>query len=147
MNTVIVSCPSCIKKNRIPADKQHLAAKCGHCKAAINMKNQAVPVELGDQDFHIFVKKASLPVMVDFFSPTCGPCQTMIPIVNDLARVHIKKYIIAKVDTSKNQQIASFFNIRGVPSFLFFKDGSLIDQFSGAVSENVLEQKLRSLYV
>jgi thioredoxin 2 len=145
LNTVIVSCSSCSKKNRISADKQHQLPKCGHCKTPINMTNQAVPVELGDQDFHDFVKQAPLPVMVDFFSPTCGPCQIMMPIVNAMAREHINKFIIAKVDTSKNQQIASFFNIRGVPSFMFFKDGSLIDQISGSVSRNVLEQKLGSL--
>lgn len=145
MNTVIVSCPSCGKKNRIPADKQHLLPKCGHCKTPINMTNQAVPVELGDHDFHDFMKQAPLPVMVDFFSPTCGPCRTMMPIVNAMAREYINKFIIAKVDTSKNQQIALFFNIRGVPTFMFFKDGNLIDQISGAVSKNILEQKLGSL--
>jgi thioredoxin 2 len=145
MNTLIVSCSSCGKKNRIPAHKQYLQPKCGHCKAPINMITKAVPVELGDQDFHDFVKQAPLPVMVDFFSPTCGPCQTMIPIVNAMARDHLNKFIIAKVDTSKNQQIAIFFNIRGVPTFMFFKDGALIDQISGAVSRDILEQKLRTL--
>jgi thioredoxin 2 len=109
------------------------------------MTNHAVPVELGDQNFHAFVKKASLPLMVDFFSPTCGPCQTMLPIINALARESVNKFIVAKVDTSKNHQIASFFNIRGVPSFLFFKNGSLIDQISGAVSKSILEQKLGNL--
>jgi thioredoxin 2 len=142
MNTVIVSCSSCSKKNRIPANKQHLSPKCGHCKATINMANQGVPVELGDHDFHDFVKHASLPVMVDFFSPTCGPCQTMMPIISAMAREHVTKFIIAKVDTSKNQQIALFFNIRGVPTFMFFKNGGLFDQISGAVSKNILEQKL-----
>ncbi len=109
------------------------------------MANQAVPVELGDQDFHDFVKQVSLPVMVDFFSPTCGPCQSMLPIVDAMAREHVNRFIIAKVDTSKNQRIASFFNIRGVPSFMFFKNGSLIDQITGAVAKNNLDQKLASL--
>ena len=145
MNSVIVPCPSCGKKNRIPADKQYLRPKCGHCSALISMTNQAVPVELGDRDFHDFVKQAPLPVMVDFFSPTCGPCRTMVPIINAMARELVNTFIIAKVDTSKHQQIASFFAIRGVPTFMFFRNGSLIDQISGAVSRNVLEQKLRSL--
>jgi len=145
MNNVIVSCSSCGKKNRIPANKQHLHPHCGHCKAQLNMANQAVPVELGDHDFHDFVKQAPLPVMVDFFSPTCGPCRTMSPLVDAMAREHVNTFIIAKVDTSKNQQIAMFFAIRGVPTFMFFKNGSLIEQISGAVGRNVLEQKLGSL--
>lgn len=145
MNNLIVACASCGKKNRVPAGKQHLQPKCGHCGATLNLVRQGVPVELGDHDFHDFVKKASLPVMVDFFSPTCGPCRTMLPIVDAMAKEQSDKYIIAKVDTSKAQQIASFFNIRGVPTFMFFKNGSLIDQIAGAVGQNVLEQKLRSL--
>lgn len=145
MNTLIIACSSCSKKNKIPADKQHLRPKCGHCKAPIDMANQAVPVELEDRDFYDFVKQAPLPVMVDFFSPSCGPCQSMSPVINAMARDHLNKFIIAKVDTSKNQQIALFFNIRGVPTFMFFKNGSLIDQISGAVSRNVLEQKLLGL--
>ena len=145
MNSIIISCSSCGKKNKIPADKQHLKPKCGHCGELISLTDQAVPVELGDHDFHEFVKKASLPVMVDFFSPTCGPCQMMMPIVNSMAKQHLNNFIIAKVDTSRHQQIASFFNIRGVPSFFFFKDGVLVDQMSGAVSEAVLNQKLTAI--
>lgn len=106
------------------------------------MKGQAVPVELGDGDFHGFVEQASLPVMVDFFSPTCGPCQTMMPVVESMAREHVNRFIIAKVDTSKSQQIALFFKIRGVPTFMFFKAGKLIDQISGATPRKTLEQKL-----
>ena len=145
MNSVYVSCMSCSKKNRIPADKQHLQPRCGHCKAHLNLKNQAVPVELGDNNFHDFIKNAPLPVMVDFFSPTCGPCQMMLPIVNAMAQEHVNEFIIAKVDTSKNHQIALFFNIRGVPTFMFFRDGNLIDQIPGAVAKGVLEQRLRKL--
>ena len=145
MNNVIVSCLSCGKKNRVPADKQHLKPKCGHCKAYVDMSNQAVPVELSDHEFHDFVKSATKPVMVDFYSPSCGPCQTMLPIVNLMARDHINRNIVAKVDTSKNQQITSFFNIRGVPTFMFFSKGSLIDQISGAVSQDILESKLNDL--
>ncbi len=145
MNTVIVSCPSCGKKNRIPADRQHLGPKCGHCKRTISMNHQAVPVELGDRDFHDFVKQAPLPVLVDFFSPTCGPCRMMAPVIDEIARENVNKYIVAKVDTSKNQSLALFFNIRAVPTVMFFKDGALVDQISGAVSKTVLEQKLKSL--
>jgi len=145
VNSVIVSCSSCSKKNRIPTTKQHLRPKCGHCKATIDMAGQAVPVELGDHDFHDFVKQASLPVMVDFFSPTCGPCQTMLPLVDAMAKKYLNRFIIAKVDTSRHPGIASFFQISGVPTFMFFKNGSLIDQLTGAVAMDMLEQKLGKL--
>ncbi len=145
MNNLIVPCTSCNKKNRIPADKQYLRPKCGHCGVSLHLAGRGVPVELGDHDFHDFVKQATLPVMVDFYSPTCGPCRTMLPIVDAMAQEQSDKFIIAKVDTSKNQQIAAFFNIRGVPTFMFFNNGSLIDQIAGAVGRNVLDGKLRNL--
>ena len=146
MNSVIVSCISCMKKNKIPADKQQLRPKCGHCGELLSLRGKAVPVELNDQSFHNFIRISSLPVMVDFFSPTCGPCRTMSPIVQAMAPKYFNKVIVATLDTSRNPQIASFFNIRGVPSFLFFKNGILVDQLAGAVGETVLEQKIATLF-
>jgi len=142
MNSVIVSCMSCTTKNRIAADRQHLRPLCGKCKTPLDLTGQAVPVELDSQGFHDFIKQAPLPVMVDFYSPTCGPCHSMMPIIHDMARKAVNRYIIAKVDTSKNQQLAAFFNIRGVPSFIFFNNGSMVEQVAGAVPQNVLMDKL-----
>ncbi|MDD5759912.1 MAG: thioredoxin family protein [Desulfobulbaceae bacterium] len=145
MNSVIVSCSSCGQKNKIPADKQHLQPKCGKCGSLISLAGKAVPVEIEDSNFQNFINGAGMPVMVDFFSPTCGPCQMMSPIVNSLAQRFVNRGIVAKIDTSENQRIFSQFNIRGVPSFLFFKNGKLVDQVVGGVPENVLAQKLSSL--
>jgi len=145
MNSVILSCSSCGQQNKIPADKQHRHPKCGKCGSPISLTGKAVPVELGDSNFQSFISGAGIPVMVDFFSPTCGPCQMMFPIVNALAQQFVDRAIVAKIDTSINQRMASQFNIRGVPSFLFFNNGKLADQVVGAVPESVLAQKLKSL--
>lgn len=145
MNNTMVRCKTCQSKNRVPAAKQHLNPKCGNCKSTLDITKEAIPVELTDYSFHEFIKKASLPVLVDFFSPTCGPCQTMTPAVNNLAILNINKHIIAKIDASRNQAIASFFKIRGVPSFLFFKNGRLENQITGAVSQKILQDELDKL--
>jgi thioredoxin 2 len=145
MNSTIVSCSSCGQKNKIPADKQHLHPKCGKCGSLIGLTGNAVPVELDDSNFHNFISSAGIPVMVDFFSPTCGPCQMMSPIVEALAQQFVNRGIVAKIDTSKNQLTASHFSIRGVPSFLFFKNCKLVDQVVGRVPERVLANKLSSL--
>lgn len=145
MNSAILSCSSCGQKNKIPADKQHLRPKCGKCGSQISLTGKAIPVELEDGNFHSFINGAGIPVMVDFFSPTCGPCKMMFPIVEALARQFVNRGIVAKIDTSKNQRTASHFSIRGVPSFLFFKNGKLVDQVVGGVQESVLAQKISSL--
>jgi thioredoxin 2 len=142
MNSIILSCDSCGKKNRIPADKQHLGPKCGSCGTAINLGQSAVPVELDDSTFVPFISQAKKPVMVDFFSPTCGPCRMLSPVIDNMAKVFAGRVIIAKLDTSSNLNIPSQFQIRGVPTLIFFKDGEKVDQVAGAIPEEVLTQKL-----
>ena len=142
MNTLVVNCNNCGTKNRIPADKQHLGPKCGSCKTSINMGQAAVPVELDDSTFAPFIKQATKPVMVDFFSPTCGPCRMMSPAIDNLARRYVGRVIIAKLDTSSNGGTPAQFQIRGVPTLIFFRNGQKVDQITGAMEEEVLDRKL-----
>jgi len=145
MNSLIVKCKHCNTKNRIPTAKQHLGPKCGKCKNKLEMTDHAVPVELDDPTFNDFISQASLPTMVNFFSPTCGPCQTLAPAVERLAAKYFGRAIIAKLDTSRHPLAASRYGIRGVPTLLFFKGGQLRDQLTGAVPEQVLAQKIEAL--
>ena len=145
MNNIILVCPGCSAKNRIPAGKQHLTPKCGKCGAKLDTAPYAVPVELTDSEFQSFVNSASLPVMVDFYSPTCGPCQSIAPVIANLAKEYLGKVIIAKMDTSTNPGTAMHYQIRGVPSLFFFKKGAIVDQIVGAPPEAQLRQKLNSL--
>ena len=142
VNNIVVTCNNCGTKNRIPADKQHLGPKCGSCKTAISLAGAAVPVELDDSNFSGFISQASMPIMVDFFSPTCGPCRMLAPTINSLAGKFYGRVIIAKIDTSLNQSIAAQYGIRGVPTLIFFKNGQVVDQLTGALPENDLAQKL-----
>jgi thioredoxin 2 len=145
MNSVIVKCMHCNTKNRIPAAKQHLGPKCGKCKNRLEITDHAVVVELDDQSFNDFISQVSMPTMIDFFSPTCGPCQILAPVVERLAVKYIGRAIIAKLDTSRHPLTASHYGIRGVPTLLFFKGGQLQDQLTGAVPEQVLAEKIEDL--
>ena len=142
MNTTIAICQNCNKKNRIPADKQHQGPKCGSCGTPINMGQAAVPVELDDSTFAAFINQATKPVMVDFFSPTCGPCRMMSPVVDNLAKKYVGRIILAKLDTSSNRMFPSQYQIRGVPTLIFFKNGQTVDQMTGAMPEESLSKKL-----
>ena len=145
MNTIILVCQTCSAKNRIPAGKQHLTPKCGKCGTKLDTGAYAVPVELTDSEFQSFIKNASLPIMVDFYSPTCGPCQSIAPLIANLAKEYLARVIIAKLDTSTNPGTAMHYQIRGVPSLFFFKDGEIVDQIVGAPPESQLRQKLNAL--
>lgn len=142
MNSIVIACSNCGTKNRIPADKQHLGPKCGSCKAAMSLGGSAVPVELNDSEFEGFINRAAKPVMVDFFSPTCGPCRMLAPVIDTLTKKFFGRVIIAKLDTSRHQMSASQYQIRGVPTLLFFKNGQLVDQVTGALPEQELTQLL-----
>ena len=145
MNSLVIACSSCGTKNRIPADKQHLRPKCGNCKTAISLAESVVPVELDDSDFQGFINQVSKPVMVDFFSPTCGPCRMLAPTIDSMAKKFFGRVIIAKLDTSRNQKAATQYKIRGVPTLFFFKNGELVDQKTGALPEQELAQLLERL--
>jgi thioredoxin 2 len=142
MNSIVVACGNCGTKNRIPADKQHLGPKCGKCKTVLSLASAAVPVELDDSGFMEFINQASKPVMVDFFSPTCGPCRMLAPTVDTVARKFYGRIIIAKLDTSRNQITAAQYRIKGVPTLLFFQQGKLVDQVTGALPEQELVRLL-----
>jgi thioredoxin len=142
VNSIVAACNNCGTKNRIPADKQHLGPKCGKCKTTISLSTAAVPVELDDSTFTGFISRAAKPVMIDFFSPTCGPCRMLAPVIDTMARKFYGRVIIAKLDTSRNQMTAAQYRIKGVPTLLFFKNGKLVDQVTGALPEQDLARLL-----
>ncbi|HET8887201.1 MAG TPA: thioredoxin [Salinimicrobium sp.] len=84
------------------------------------------------------------PVLIDFFADWCGPCQTLAPILKEAKEElgdHVK---IVKVDVDKNQQLASKFQVRGVPTLILFKDGKQLWRQSGLISKRDLVQIINS---
>ena len=146
MGDSILSCPSCGAKNRIPAGKEHLTAKCGRCGKPLDRAGAVgVVVELGDHNFQQVIGGTGKPVLVDFYSPTCGPCRSLAPVIENLARQYAGRAVVCKLDTSRQQMTAAKFQIRGVPTLIFYKNGQVADQVMGAVPGAELEQRLNSL--
>ena len=83
-------------------------------------------------------------IMVDFWATWCGPCKIVAPVVEELAQEYAGKVNFAKVNTDENPDIASRFNIRGIPTLIFFKDGKVLDQIVGAVPKAQLKSKIDS---
>ena len=142
MTSIVVSCSECGVKNRIPDVKQHQAPQCGKCKVPLQVKTFVVPVELSDGNMDGYVKSEKLPVLVDFYSPTCGPCTTLAPVLRTLAKKFHRKVVVATVDTSKNPGCTAFYKIKGVPTLMFFKNGKVVDQITGLPDVGLLESKL-----
>ncbi len=101
-------------------------------------------VEVTDETFAEEVEQIEGVAMVDFWAAWCGPCRLVGPIVDELAHEYEGQVKVAKVDVDASQRTAMRFNIRSIPSILFFKDGEHVDTVIGAVPKQALEQKLQS---
>ncbi|CAN5862875.1 thioredoxin [soil metagenome] len=101
------------------------------------------PVHVTDSDFGDVIEKAQGLAIVDFWAAWCGPCRMVAPIVAQLATEYEGRLKVAKVDVDANQQISMKYNIRSIPSILFFKDGKHVDTVVGAVPKAMLERKIQ----
>lgn len=102
-------------------------------------------VSVTNDTFEQAVLQSDGVVMVDFWATWCGPCKIVAPVVEELAKEYEGKASFAKVNTDENQDLASRFNIRGIPTLIFFKEGKVMDQIVGAVPKAQLKSKLDSL--
>ncbi|MDR3577613.1 MAG: thioredoxin [Anaerolineaceae bacterium] len=96
------------------------------------------PIPVTDAEFEQVVLKSSLPVIVDFWAPWCGPCKMVAPVLDKIALEKDGKLVIAKVNTDENQEWAGQFGVRGIPTMLFVANGKLVHQQVGALPENAL---------
>ena len=107
------------------------------------MAENGKTVTVTDDNFATEIEGAETLALVDFWAAWCGPCRMVAPIVEQLATEYDGKLKVGKVDVDLNQRVASKFNIRSIPSILFFKDGKLVDTIVGAVPKPVLERKIQ----
>lgn len=99
-------------------------------------------VILSEANFQSEVIAASQPVLVDFWAPWCGPCRTIGPIVNELAKDFDGRAKVAKVNVDDAPALAQRFGIQGIPTMLIFWNGRVVDQVTGVVPKRELTAKL-----
>ena len=97
-----------------------------------------------DENFETEVLKAAKPTLVDFWAEWCGPCKTLAPVLDEIANEYDGRITIAKVNVDENLQIPPKYGIRGIPTMLLFKDGSVQATKVGALSKANLNAFLDS---
>jgi putative thioredoxin len=99
------------------------------------MSDHALDVGLADFAQHVLEESKQRPVVVDFWAPWCGPCKSLKPILEKLAAEYGGKFLLAKINSDDNQELAARYGVRGIPSVKAFVDGAPVDEFSGALPE------------
>jgi len=99
------------------------------------MSEHALDVGLADFQQHVLEESRQRPVVVDFWAPWCGPCKSLKPILEKLAAEYGGKFLLAKINSDDNQELAARYAVRGIPSVKAFIDGEPVDEFSGALPE------------
>ncbi len=102
-------------------------------------------IKFTDQNFEEEAEKSELPVLVDFWAVWCGPCQMMGPIIEELAEKFEGRMKIGKINVDENPETAKKYEVLGIPSLKFFKNGEIIDEITGLQPKEVIVEKIENL--
>lgn len=131
---VIIKCPNCGKKNRVPAAAPG-RPRCASCKHDLPWIAEA-----DEASFAEVVERANLPVIVDLWAPWCGPCRMISPALEEVARRLRGRIKLVKVNVDDNPRISARFQVQGIPTLLLFRDGRLVDRSVGARGPEQLQE-------
>ncbi len=100
-------------------------------------------IQLGTHNFEQEVSKSSIPVLVDFWAPWCGPCRAVSPVLDELTAKYAGKIKIGKVNVDEETALASNFRVMSIPTLILFKNGHLVAQVVGARPLSELEAMIQ----
>eukprot|EP00252_Welwitschia_mirabilis_P014960 TRINITY_DN3304_c0_g1_i2.p1 TRINITY_DN3304_c0_g1~~TRINITY_DN3304_c0_g1_i2.p1 ORF type:complete len:171 (-),score=28.79 TRINITY_DN3304_c0_g1_i2:338-850(-) len=135
----------------------HSLSSIGRCvnvsKAKFNdlqlkRRQYSIRVHAAKQSFPTFdemLKSSEHPVLVDFYATWCGPCQLMVPILEEVGHRLKDKIRVVKIDTEKYPAIASRYSVQALPTFILFKNGQPFDRLEGAIPADQLTQHIEAL--
>jgi thioredoxin 2 len=143
MNEGIVrACPSCGKKNRLLYARLGQEAHCGSCGTALPPPSEPLAVDLGSE-LDSVLRQATLPVLVDFWAPWCGPCRSVAPEISKVASQNAGRLLVVKVNTDVDPAVGAAHRIQGIPTMAVFSGGREKARTSGARPAAQIESFVR----
>ena len=135
MAAAVIKCPHCGTKNRV-APREEGVPRCASCHEHLPW---LVPADSASFDAEI---KASVPVLVDFWAPWCGPCKWVEPVVEEAAREYAGRLKVVKLNVDEAPGVSARYEVQGIPALVVIRDGQEVDRLVGAVSKQQLEERL-----
>ena len=141
VESLIVQCAHCGAKNRVPKNRVGDRAICGKCRRALSLDHHYPDhaVNITDSTFGKEVLGFPGSSVVFVWSPSCGYCQRMLPIMDQLSSQYAGKVKFAKVNVDENPKTPAAYGIRSIPTLILFKEGKVVEQVVGALPKGQLE--------
>lgn len=128
---VIVGCPSCGQRNRIPYGHLDSEVRCGKCGTGVRAPAQ--PVAVPDAaTFDALVSHSSIPVVVDYWAEWCGPCRMVGPELAKVAQQNAGRLLVTKVNTEELPELAARYRVQSIPMLGVFRNGEVAGETVGA---------------
>jgi len=129
--------------------KRRFLAPCALVLLLVGCRREAQTpsseITVNKDNFQEQVLRSTKPVMVDVFATWCGPCRAMAPVVEELAAEFQGRAVVGKLDGDENSALVKQYAVGGYPTFLFFKNGKVVDRVEGSASKGNLAMRLRAL--
>ena len=128
---LIVACANCGQKNRLAFERLSDSVRCGQCHE--NLSAPSSPLEMGSTpDFDRLVAHATMPIVVDYWAPWCGPCRMVAPELEKVAARQAGRVLVVKVNTDVLNDLGARHGIRSIPTLAIFDGGREIARTTGA---------------
>lgn len=103
------------------------------------------PISINNESFDCEVLRSEQLTIVDFWAPWCGPCKIIAPLLDEIASHYAGKVKVTKLNVDEGAKTAQRFGITSIPTLIFFRNGTIVDRITGAVSKNQIEDRINRL--